>query len=79
MKPRVRKFRIAILFGVFSLSLLPSLAAQGRHDGTCPVMPGTRVNPHFYVDYKGERVFFCCRSCVKAFKKHPQKYWVPAG
>jgi YHS domain-containing protein len=27
-----------------------------------------------YVDYNGNRYFFCCGGCPKAFNKDPQKY-----
>ena len=27
-----------------------------------------------YIDYKGKRYFFCCDSCIGAFKKNPAKY-----
>ena len=50
------------------------LYAQSAPKGTCPVMPGSRINPKFYVDYRGERIYLCCKACVKAFKKHPEKY-----
>jgi len=26
------------------------------------------------VDYKGERVYFCCAGCPDTFKKNPEKY-----
>ena len=58
----------AILFG----PALP-VHAQGKN-AMCPVMPGTMIKEKFYLDYQGERIYFCCRACVKAFKKTPQKY-----
>ncbi len=51
-----------------------SAHAQFNKNATCPVMPGTAVKEKFYVNYQGERVYLCCRACVKAFKKHPEKY-----
>ena len=50
------------------------VSAQMEKNTLCPVMPGTPVKEKFYLDYQGRRIFFCCRSCVKAFKKHPEKY-----
>jgi len=53
----------------------PLLAAgQSPVKGYCPVMPGERVKDKFHVDYEGKRIFLCCRSCIKAFKKNPRKY-----
>ncbi len=40
---------------------------------TCPVM-GNPINPDIYVDYKGRRIYFCCKACISAFKKNPEKY-----
>jgi YHS domain-containing protein len=47
---------------------------------SCAVMKGDMVNikeataGKMYADYKGRRYFFCCKSCVPAFKKNPDKY-----
>jgi YHS domain-containing protein len=40
---------------------------------TCPVMGG-KISGKHYADYKGQRVYFCCTSCVDMFKKEPEKY-----
>jgi YHS domain-containing protein len=41
---------------------------------TCPVMEGNKIDPKLYADHKGRRIYFCCKSCVEAFKKDPEKY-----
>ncbi len=64
-----------ILFAaVLSLSPYPA-TAQFEKNSFCAVMPGRHAKEKFFVDYKGERIHFCCRGCVKAFKKNPEKYW----
>ena len=40
----------------------------------CPVMPQNTIDSTLFVDYNGERVYFCCNYCVGQFQKHPQKY-----
>lgn len=40
---------------------------------TCPVMGG-KISGKHYADYKGQRVYFCCASCIDMFKKEPEKY-----
>ena len=40
---------------------------------TCPVMGGA-IDKTIYADYQGRRVYFCCRGCIAAFKKDPDKY-----
>ncbi len=40
---------------------------------TCPVMGGP-VNTAVFIDYEGQRVYFCCPECIDVFKKNPQQY-----
>ena len=40
---------------------------------TCPVMGG-KINKELYVDHDGKRVYVCCKGCIAAVKKAPQKY-----
>lgn len=39
----------------------------------CPVMGG-KIDKEIYSDYQGQRVYFCCPSCVDKFKENPEKY-----
>ncbi|NOY80444.1 MAG: YHS domain-containing protein [Kiritimatiellaeota bacterium] len=48
-----------------------SLAAASQT--TCPVMGG-KIDKKYYADYQGKRVYFCCGSCIAAFKKAPAKF-----
>ena len=62
-----------ILVMIFGLGL--SVSAHALEPmGNCPVMPGHAAKEKFFVDYQGKRIHLCCRSCVKAFKKHPERY-----
>ncbi len=67
----IRKIVVAMMVLVMMSS--PAFAQAGRNS-MCPVMDGEHVKDKFYVDDKDERVYFCCKSCVKAFKRHPEKY-----
>jgi YHS domain-containing protein len=40
---------------------------------TCPVM-GNPIDPAVFVEYKGKKVYFCCRGCDKKFQEDPEKY-----
>jgi Cu(I)/Ag(I) efflux system membrane fusion protein len=40
---------------------------------TCPVMGGP-IDPNVYTEYKGKRVYFCCKGCDKKFMENPEKY-----
>ncbi|MBI2439960.1 MAG: hypothetical protein HYV35_01160 [Lentisphaerae bacterium] len=49
-------------------------AADYKPQTTCPVMEGKRIEKMFYVDYEGYRIYLCCKPCVKAARKDPEKY-----
>lgn len=40
---------------------------------TCPVMGG-KINKDLYVDADGRRIYVCCKGCIGAVKKNPEKY-----
>ena len=69
-----RKILLFLLFGILFF-IAPVVRAQFvGHQTTCPVMPGTAVNEKFFADYQGKRIYFCCSACIRAFKKHPERY-----
>ncbi|MCP3964765.1 MAG: hypothetical protein GY750_04735 [Lentisphaerae bacterium] len=39
----------------------------------CPVMGG-KINKNLYYDYKGQRIYVCCKGCIAIIKKNPEKY-----
>jgi YHS domain-containing protein len=39
----------------------------------CPVS-GKDIDPEQTVEYKGEKVYFCCPNCPKAFEADPEKF-----
>jgi YHS domain-containing protein len=47
----------------------PSVRAQTK----CPVLGGN-IDKQVFADYKGQRIYFCCRGCDAEFKKNPEKY-----
>jgi YHS domain-containing protein len=58
--------------------LIPGLvfAAQKelKPQTNCPVM-GIKIDKNVYLDYQGQRVYFCCPSCKEKFQKDPEKYF----
>ena len=40
----------------------------------CPVMPDMQTSPEIFTEYKGKRVYFCCKNCKASFGKTPEKY-----
>jgi YHS domain-containing protein len=55
------------------VALAKEEGGKGKPQTVCPVMGGT-INKELYVDYQGQRVYFCCPACVEPFKKEPEKY-----
>lgn len=52
----------------------PLIEPQARKEQVaCPVQGG-KINKDLYVDYQGQRVYFCCPQCIPIFKKNPEAY-----
>lgn len=71
----MKMIKSAVLTMVLALFLTgPVLGAAAPMVQTaCPVLSG-KINRDIYVDYKGERIYFCCKGCDVEFKKDPEKY-----
>ncbi len=52
--------------------MLPTPLA-GMQQQTCPVQHG-KINKDLYVDYKGQRIYFCCKECITIFKANHEAY-----
>ena len=50
-----------------------ALAKETKKADRCVVMGG-KINKDVYVDYEGQRVYFCCAACIDEFNKDPEKY-----
>jgi hypothetical protein len=37
----------------------------------CPVMPEEEVDPSLYVEYKGKKIYVCCKKCAKRVEEDP--------
>lgn len=66
--------KLVLLFvAAAAFALLPMSPAWAAPQTECPVMGGA-ITKELYVDYKGERIYFCCAGCPETFKKDPEKY-----
>lgn len=71
-----------IVLGTTALFITLILVVSSAHEEiqesavqtTCPVLEGKPIDINVFTDYKGKRVFFCCRMCQGAFVKSPEKY-----
>lgn len=70
--------RLLLLSCLIWTALFLPVAASGQPAGSrpqtlCPVM-GAPINREIFVDYQGQRIYFCCAACIDLFKRHPEKY-----
>lgn len=67
--------KIGLLLAILALTMIMAgpVLAQGKAQTTCPVLGGN-IDKNIYVDYQGQRIYFCCKGCDAAFKKNPEKY-----
>jgi len=48
--------------------------AAATEQTTCPVMAGNPINKDLFVEYKGKKVYFCCKGCEEKFLADPAQY-----
>jgi len=46
---------------------------QAQAQTVCPIM-NQPIDKQYFVDYEGQRVYFCCLGCETKFKEEPEKY-----
>ena len=48
--------------------------ASGITQTKCPTCGGEGIDRTVFVEYKGRKVYFCCKHCMDPFQKDPEKY-----
>jgi len=81
---RFRSTITAVLMAIIGLLLTVPVVAQESisttpqptplTNKTCPVTTGEEVDPQQWIDYQGKRVYLCCQTCKRQFKRNPQAY-----
>ena len=70
----MKKFQALILALALTAFAAGSLwAADPQPQTVCPVLAGN-IDKSVYADYKGKRIYFCCKGCDATFQKDPEKY-----
>jgi YHS domain-containing protein len=64
---------LLLALGVTGLGFAATAPATGQAQTVCPVL-GNKIDKKVFVDYQGQRVYFCCTGCVEPFKKDPAQY-----
>jgi len=59
---------------ILLLSMLALCSGIAQNQKLCPLMIEDEIDPEEFVEYKGKKIFMCCGSCVKKFKKDPDYY-----
>lgn len=68
------KFEKADEDAKLKLAFSPAALKKGFTNQTkCPVS-GKDISPEHSVEYKGEKVYFCCPNCPGPFEKDPTKF-----
>lgn len=50
-----------------------NVASVATMQTICPAM-GNPIDKNVYTEYKGKKVYFCCKGCVAKFEADPEKY-----
>jgi YHS domain-containing protein len=67
-----------IIIAMAILFLIPGIVFSAERElksqTTCPVL-GDKIDKNVYLDYEGQRIYFCCAGCKDTFLKDPEKYF----
>jgi len=69
----VKKLGMVLTAVALAFMLTGPVLAEAKAQTVCPVLKGN-IDKNVYVDYKGHRIYFCCKGCDAEFKKDPEKY-----
>ncbi len=73
-KLRTQTFVLALLISSLAPVFPAAAHAQAlKPTEICPVT-GDKIDPKVSTTYKGKEYHFCCRDCVRKFKRNPEKY-----
>ncbi len=67
------KKRMLAFAGLMLMSSLAFADVTAMGNKNCPVS-GDPVKSGVSAEYHGKSYGFCCKACIKKFKKHPEKY-----
>ena len=54
-------------------------ALAGIEQTLCPVMEGNPIDPNLFVEYEGQKVYFCCEPCKEKFSAAAEEQPVARG
>jgi len=75
MKNTLALFGVVLALAGLSYSAEQKAAKpEVKPQTACPVS-GKPINKDVFVDYQGQRIYFCCPACPAEFRKDPEKYF----
>lgn len=75
LPPRLLAVLAAMVIGMLGGgSATAADSSPGLTNTICPVMEDEPVDPAFFVEHEGRRVYFCCDLCIRRFKANPGRY-----
>jgi YHS domain-containing protein len=66
-------FAAAALVAAFTFAVVEK-AEEAKPQTACPV-GGRDIDKGLFLDYQGQRIYFCCAGCPAKFKADPEKYF----
>lgn len=74
----MRKLCTLLLIASFALLAFSAVSCSKKYGDEkgqtlCPVM-GNPIDKNIFVNYKGNKVYFCCKGCIEKFQSEPDKY-----
>lgn len=66
---------VAVFIAVLNLFPISSRSGETTNQ-YCPVTTTELVDENIFVDYQGQRIYFCCKGCRKDFLADPERYLV---
>jgi YHS domain-containing protein len=77
MKLKVTLFAATLALGVWSMARAEDAKPAEKYPLDTCVVSGEKLDEMgkpVELEYEGQKVLFCCKSCVKKFKAEPAKY-----
>lgn len=68
------KHLILVTILIFAIVLVFAQAEKPKNQTTCPIS-GEKIDKKVFIDYQGQRIYFCCDKCKAKFEKEPEKYF----
>lgn len=56
-----------------TMAQMQTAVLAGTQQTMCPVMEGP-IDENIFIEYEGQKVYFCCSDCEAMFLENPEEY-----